>query len=552
VSDGRSASRTRPARCDRTPSPTLWREAVVDRLEVVDVDEQDRDGAVAAERRSARQRVLDALEEHRAVGEPRELVVEGLVGELALAVGKPLRHRVQRIGDLAELGERAELDAMREVATAEAPRRGAQRRERAGHAAPHPQGEADRDRAAQQERERQRDPLGAQLAAARRALAHLAGAAGGRAVERVLRGEHVEVERPHLVVGGRAHPARGCHGMGAAGIRRGATKHRPDAFGTSMTKPLSLTLAALLATLALLPSGASAKTNVRVGIGDQQVSMFDQPLFHARKFKIVRYFVSWNVLQHKDERLEARAYVQRARQDHIQVLLHISSDDLRIKRAKLPSVAQFRTQVKRLATYFRALGVRDFGAWNEVNHASQPTYRSPARAADFFVETYRAIKPRCSFCNVVALDVLDQAGVERYMRSFYRHLSPTYRRRATLVGIHNYGDVNRQRTTFTRSIIRQSHAFNKRTRFWFTETGGLVKFGRNFPCNQTRAKNRLRNMFALARGYRTSGVERLYIYNWTGPPNGCDARFDAGVVNFDGTPRPGYDYLRGALPNYLR
>jgi hypothetical protein len=319
-----------------------------------------------------------------------------------------------------------------------------------------------------------------------------------------------------------------------------------------MKKSLTLTLTGLLAVLALIPTSASAKTNVRVGIGDQQISMFDQPLFQARKFKIVRYFVPWNVMQHDDELAQADAFVKRARQDHIQVLLHLSSDDLRIKKAKLPSVAQYRTQVKRVVSHFRPLGVRDFGAWNEVNHASQPTYKSPTRAADFFVEAYRAIKPRCSFCNVVALDVLDQAGVERYMRSFYRHLSSAYRGRARLVGIHNYGDVNRQRTTFTRNIIGEAHTFNKQAHFWFTETGGLVKFGRNFPCSKERARNRLRNMFALARQYHSSGVDRLYVYNWTGPSNGCDARFDAGLVNFDGTPRPGYTYLKSVLPNYLR
>ncbi len=49
----------------------------------------------------------------------------------------------------------------------------------------------------------------------------------------------------------------------------------------------------------------------------------------------------------------------------------------------------------------------------------------------------------------MALDVLDQPGVQRYMRSFYRHLSPTYRRRATIVGIHNYGDVNHRRNRYT-------------------------------------------------------------------------------------------------------
>jgi hypothetical protein len=316
-----------------------------------------------------------------------------------------------------------------------------------------------------------------------------------------------------------------------------------------MTKTITLLLSTLMAALAL-PATAGAQIDVRVGIGDQQASMFDQAAFQRAKFKRVRYFVPWNVMSDEDERLAARRYVQRARQDGIQVFLHISSDDLRIKRARLPSRTEFRRQVRRLVPYFRGLGVRDFGAWNEVNHASQPTYRSATRAAEFFIETYQAVKPRCSFCAVVALDVLDQPGVERYMRSWYRRLDSTYRSRATIVGIHNYGDVNRQRTTFTRNIIRQARDFNRQTRFWFTETGGLVKFGRGFPCSETRARNRLRNMFSLARTYRTSGVERLYVYNWSGA--GCDARFDAGLVGPDGEPRPGYDYLRQALPNYLR
>src|ERR1700750_902997 len=267
-------------------------------------------------------------------------------------------------------------------------------------------------------------------------------------------------------------------------------------FEMPMTKTLALTICALLVVLALAaaPSPAGAKVPIRVGSGSCRVGMCDQPLFQARKFKLVRYFVPWNIEQNKDELALATAYVERARKDHIQVLLHISSDDLRIKKAKLPSVAAYRTQIKRIVATFRPLGVRDFGAWNEVNHASQPTYRSPTRAADFFVEAYRAIKPRCSFCNVVALDVLDQVGVETYMRTFYRALSPTYRQRATLVGIHNYGDVNRQRTTFTKNIISQSRDFNKKTRFWFTETGGLVKVGRSLPCSPERAPNRLEHM----------------------------------------------------------
>jgi hypothetical protein len=57
-------------------------------------------------------------------------------------------------------------------------------------------------------------------------------------------------------------------------------------------------------------------------------------------------------------------------------------------------------------------------------------------------------------------------------------------------------------------------------------------------------------MFHLARLYRTSGIARLYIYNWTGA--GCDARFDAGLASPHGAPRAAYRYLRKALPGYLR
>jgi hypothetical protein len=309
--------------------------------------------------------------------------------------------------------------------------------------------------------------------------------------------------------------------------------------------PLALTTALL----ALAPS-ASARIPIRVGIGDQSAAMFDQSAFQSAKFRRVRFLVPWNVMGDAQQLASATAYVQRARAAGMQVLLHVSTDDYRIKKARLPSVATYRTQVRRIVGYFRALGVREFGTWDEANHASQPTYNSPSHAALFFREMYRAVKGGCSTCGVVALDVLDQTGVERYMNSFYRRLSPTYRRRATVVGIHNYGDVNRRRTSFTRSIIRQAHRFNGHTRFWLTETGGIVKFGRSFPCSTSRAAARLSWMFHIARLYRTSGLDRLYVYNWTGA--GCDARFDAGLTSPTGTPRAGYRYLRKALPGYQR
>src|SRR4051794_1458310 len=278
--------------------------------------------------------------------------------------------------------------------------------------------------------------------------------------------------------------------------------------------------------------------------------MFDQSAFQRAKFRRVRYIVAWNVMDNDAQRLSARAWVKRARASHMQVLLHVSTDDYTIKKAKLPSVATYKRQIGRIVRYFRGLGVRDFGVWDEANHASQPTWDTPSHAALFFREMYRAVKPHCRSCGVVALDVLDQKGVERYMRSFYRRLSATYRRRATIVGIHNYGDVNRRPTTSPPHITQQAHHYNRHTKFWLTETGGIVNFGRSFPCSTSRAASRLSWMFRIARRYRRSGIDRLYVYNWTGA--GCSARFDAGLTSPNGTPRAGYRYLRKVLPNYAR
>ena len=317
-----------------------------------------------------------------------------------------------------------------------------------------------------------------------------------------------------------------------------------------MARLLTLTILSAVAALALLPGAAEARINIRVGIGDQQAAMFDNPHFQRAKFKRVRYFIPWNVVDNGGQLAAADAYVRRARRSGVRVFLHVSSHDLRIKQAALPSVSAYHTKVRRMVRHFRRLGVREFGAWNEINHASQPTYRSPKRAAQYFKVMYRLVKRGCRSCTVVALDVLDQRGVERYMRRWYRSLSRTWRSRARTVGIHNYGDVNRRRTRYTRNIIRTARRYNRRSRIWFTETGGIVKFGRSFPCNTTRAKNRLRQMFRLAKRYRRSGVQRVYIYNWTGA--GCGARFDAGLTSPNGSPRSGYHYLRRALKNYRR
>jgi hypothetical protein len=56
-------------------------------------------------------------------------------------------------------------------------------------------------------------------------------------------------------------------------------------------------------------------------------------------------------------------------------------------------------------------------------------------------------------------------------------------------------------------------------------------------------------VFALLKKYRRD-IDRAYVYNWFGV--GCRTRMDTGLVNADGTQRPGYRALRRGLIHFSR
>ena len=315
--------------------------------------------------------------------------------------------------------------------------------------------------------------------------------------------------------------------------------------------PLLAVVALCLALVAAPATASAAKVGVAVGIGDQASTIFGNTQFQALGVKKVRYFIKWDAVDRPGELAQADAYVNAAKAAGAQVLMHVSTNDLGIKTAKLPSVARYRRKVGALIARYRPQGVRTWGAWNEANHASQPTWNNPRRAAQYFL----AMRSMCSGCTLVALDVLDQKGVDTYIRRFYSALGAK-RSLAKIVGIHNYSDTNRNRDTGTRLILRTVKAQNPRTKFWLTETGGVAKFGTSFPCNpsspgkaERRQAKAVSFMFTLTKRFKAD-ISRLYIYNFTGAD--CVGRFDAGIVRGDGTPRPAYAVVKRQIKNYKR
>jgi hypothetical protein len=313
--------------------------------------------------------------------------------------------------------------------------------------------------------------------------------------------------------------------------------------------PSLLTAGLLLA----VPATAMAKINVAVGIGDQNPNMFGDPNYQALHIKKVRYFVEWNTMDQPGEVAKADRYVKAAQAAGAAVFMHVSTDDINSTPVKpLPSVNEYKAKVGALVAKYRAMGVKDWGVWNEANHSSQPTSKNPKRAAQFY-KTFRAFK--CKDCKIVALDVLDQKGVEKYVASWLKYAGSAGKK-AKIFGIHNYSQVNRRITakkasdTYpgTARIIKAVRKKNTKAKFWYTETGGLAKFGGSFPCDKKRQASRTTFMFDMLKTY-DKDVERLYAYNWFGAD--C-VSFDAGLVEKDGTLRPAYTAFKKGLKNTSR
>lgn len=315
-----------------------------------------------------------------------------------------------------------------------------------------------------------------------------------------------------------------------------------------------LTLLLPILGLLAIPSAASAATNVRVGIGDQSPRMFDDANWKALGLKTTRYFIEWNAIDQAGELADADEFIAAAgAAKGVKVLMHISTDDINSNpRRPLPTVAQYKAKVGALVKRYKPRGVSEWGVWNEANHKSQPTSKNPKRAAQF----YKAFKGMCSGCKIVALDVLDQAGVEKYIARWLK-AAGSAGRKAKVIGIHNYSEVNRKlkekrsakslrKYPGTARIIAAVRKKNKVAKIWLTETGGLASFGGAFPCSRSRQSSTTKFMFTLIKRYDRN-IERLYSYNWFGA--GCAKGFDGGLVEANGTPRPALAAFEKGLKN---
>jgi hypothetical protein len=304
----------------------------------------------------------------------------------------------------------------------------------------------------------------------------------------------------------------------------------------SLRRILPIGLLALVA----LAAPAAAQAKYVVAIGDQNPNVFAQPRFQALKIKKVRYIVPWDFYKDAGQAGEVAAYMNAAHAAGKDVLVSFTArrgcfDNGKYSKSKAcraPSASAYKSAFLRFDKLYP--WVKTYSAWNEVNHVSQPTAKSPKLAARYYNVLRNYTKSR-KF-RLVAADVLDSSNVASYLRSFLRSAKGSPR----LWGVHNYADVNRKRSRGTRAVLRTVPG-----EVWMTETGGILQFAPDFPRSESRAASRAAYTFSLASTYskRRSGnrskITRLYYYQYTGADS--SARFDAGLVNPDGSPRKAYN-----------
>jgi hypothetical protein len=302
-----------------------------------------------------------------------------------------------------------------------------------------------------------------------------------------------------------------------------------------MTRKLTLLTTLLALVLTAVPAAAQAAT-VTVGLGDQNPDVFSDARFQALGLKRVRVITPWNVALSRGDRSWLDNWLAHAKAAGVEPLVSFgaaSGSRCPARPCKLPNTAAF----DRAFRSFRARWpqVRTIGVWNEANHRSQPTFRYPDQAARFF----NIVRKRCHGCRVVAADVIDDANMVRWVSKFR-----VVARGEHLWGLHNYRDSNPrrgQRYGGTKLLLKTVPG-----KVWLTETGGIVRFvlpdGRTlFPYSERRANVALGRVLRLARQYR-SRIERLYVYHWR--QDSFNNRFDAGLLNRDGDPRPSYLTLK--------
>jgi hypothetical protein len=318
-------------------------------------------------------------------------------------------------------------------------------------------------------------------------------------------------------------------------------------------------LAALL--FAGLVTNASAA--LKGGIGDQNSSTFSDGRFLALHVKRTRLITPYDAIFKSPGLVDQ--WVSAALAAHVEPLIAFNPSQGSHCPARPCSIPSVRAYTRALKAWRKKYPkIKLFNFWNETNSATQPTGPTRASTIKKTVKLYLAAKRVCGRkCTVTGPDILDQGigdkrksvrvrNQKRMLKWVGLFLRYAGRRNYPKIwGFHNYGDTNYSRSTGTAFFLKR---VAKRGQVWVTETGGIYAFTQQsgkvvFAPNAARAAKATKYAYTIAKKFRRR-ITRLYYYQWR--KNNATDFFDAGVIDFNGTPRPSYNVLKTLPGSFWR
>lgn len=271
---------------------------------------------------------------------------------------------------------------------------------------------------------------------------------------------------------------------------------------------------------------ASSANAMKVGIGDQSPATFSDARFQELNTSVTRYIVRWDIaLRPEVEQQRFSDWLREAQAHNLRTLVSLSDNG----SGKRPSTTSYKRAV---AALFAKYPIQDFGVWNEANHKTQATYKSPKQAA-LYAKAARSYCYPAKGCKLVAIDVLDQPDLFTWTKTFQKY----YPYKDSVCGLHNYREANARK-----GASGMSAKFSKlcKGKVWYTETGGILSVPKRnskgviigsvkYP--MSTANKAVKNVFSLA---KKNKVERVYFYNWYSHSNNL---WDSAFLANDGSAR---------------
>jgi hypothetical protein len=307
-----------------------------------------------------------------------------------------------------------------------------------------------------------------------------------------------------------------------------------------LLRPLATAAAALLCLTALLltpaPQAHALSSSQIFGIGDQDdADLFSDPLLLALKPRATRYIANLNTARtpgYARDRMDA--WYAAASAADMKMLIALQN----FRAARRPTDRQYQNAMRSFMERYPL--VREYAAWNEANHITQPYYHRPEAAAHIA----HVAKTTCPRCTIVSVTLVlgFEADVDYAER--FRAALPRQDRKRLIWGVSAYGDSNRM----SNSRMRRFTKALPTGPIWITEGAAWAQFAKpTWPYNLRRQARTTAAVFNQALQFRHR-VQRLYWYEWRGTGN-YEERWDSGLLGPDGTPRPAY---RAALAARFR